>query len=126
MLCDRGTIDGVAYWPGPVGDFWGSTGTTLAAELGRYDAVLHLRTPDAAQGYNRQNPLRLESPRTAAEIDDRILHAWEQHPRHYLIEPSADFLDKAARALEILRAEMPPCCALHLPASQSDLRSNAP
>jgi hypothetical protein len=51
---------------------------------------------------NQQNPLRTESPTTAAEIDDRILDAWEQHPRRYLIEPARDFLDKAARALEIL------------------------
>jgi len=120
VLCDRGTIDGLAYWPGPVEDFWASTGTTLAAELRRYDAVLHLRTPAAGQGYNQQNPLRTESPTTAAEIDDRILDAWEQHPRRYLIEPARDFLDKAARALEILRAEMPSCCALHLPPTQHD------
>jgi predicted ATPase len=50
VLCDRGTIDGLAYWPGPVEDFWASTGTTLAAELRRYDAVLHLRTPAAGHG----------------------------------------------------------------------------
>ena len=120
VLCDRGTIDGSAYWPGPVADFWASAGTTLEAELGRYDAVLHLRTPDAAQGYNQQNPLRTETPTTAAEIDDRILDAWQQHPRRYLVEPAGDFLDKAARALEILRAEMPPCCALHLPSNRRD------
>lgn len=114
VLCDRGTIDGLAYWPGPAAEFWASTGATPASELRRYDAVLHLRTPAAEQGYNQQNPLRTESPTTAAEIDDRILDAWEHHPRRYLIEPAGDFLDKAARALEILRAEMPPCCALHL------------
>jgi predicted ATPase len=22
VLCDRGTIDGLAYWPGPIEDFW--------------------------------------------------------------------------------------------------------
>ena len=22
VLCDRGTLDGLAYWPGPVSDFW--------------------------------------------------------------------------------------------------------
>lgn len=126
LLCDRGTLDGLAYWPGPVEDFWASTGSTLPAELGRYDAVVHLRTPAAEQGYNQQNPLRTESPSTAAEIDDRILDAWEQHPRRYLIEPAGQFPDKAARALEILRAEMPPCCALHLKRTEPDLGTGSP
>ena len=126
VLCDRGTVDGLAYWPGPVEDFWASTGTTLAAELRRYGAVLHLRTPAAEQGYNQQNPLRTETPATAAAIDGRILHAWEQHPRRYLIDPAGDFLDKAFRALEVLRAEMPACCAGHLPRTASDPGTASP
>ena len=126
VLCDRGTIDGLAYWPGPVEDFWATTGTTLEAELSRYDAVLHLRTPAAEQGYNQQNPLRTETPATAAAIDDRILHAWEQHPRRYLIEAAGDFLDKAARALEVLRAEMPSCCAGHLTETAPDPDTASP
>ena len=49
MLCDRGTIDGLAYWPGPVENFWASTSSTLDAELARYHAVIHLRTPTTGQ-----------------------------------------------------------------------------
>ena len=113
-LCDCGTIDGLAYWPGPAADFLASTGSTLPAELARYDAVVHLRTPAAGEGYNRQNPLRTESPRSAAEIDARIFEAWEQHPRRFPIEPAGDFLDKVAQALDVLRAEMPSCCVAHL------------
>ena len=60
VLCDRGTIDGGAYWPGP-GDLWSSVATTLEDELKRYDAVIHLRTPSLDRGYNHQNPLRTES-----------------------------------------------------------------
>jgi predicted ATPase len=44
VLCDRGTLDGAAYWPGP-GDLWSAVGTTLEEQLGRYDAVIHLRPP---------------------------------------------------------------------------------
>ena len=126
VLCDRGTVDGLAYWPGAVEDFWASTGSTLAAELDRYDAVLHLRTPAAEQGYNQQNPLRTETPATAAEIDDRILNAWAQHPRRYLIEPAGDFLAKAARVLDILRTEMPSCCAVHLSWHEPDPGTGSP
>ena len=113
VLCDRGTLDGVAYWPGAIEDFWTSLGTTLDKELGRYDAVIHLRTPTEAFGYNHVNPLRIESAASAAEIDARIVGAWNGHPRRWLIEPSSNFLDKAARALEALRGELPACCRSH-------------
>ncbi|WP_107771487.1 ATP/GTP-binding protein [Nocardioides sediminis] len=114
VLCDRGTVDGLAYWPASAEDFWASTGTTLEAELERYDAVVHLRTPAAEQGYNRQNPVRIESAAAAAEIDARILRIWAPHPRRHLVEASGDFLDKAAATLAILRHELPECCAHHV------------
>lgn len=113
VLCDRGTLDGLAYWPGPE-DLWASVGTSLTAQLQRYDAVIHLRTPPAAQGYNHRNPLRIESAEEAAGIDTRIAAAWARHPRRFLIEPTADFLAKAAQAVQILRAEMPACCRGHV------------
>ena len=114
VLCDRGTIDGLAYWPGPVEDFWSSLGTTVEAELGRYDAVIHLRTPALEHGYNYQNPLRTESPTDAADIDGHIAEAWSLHPRRFLVESASDFLDKAAQALTLLRNEMPECCKRHI------------
>jgi len=109
VLCDRGTIDGAAYWPGP-DSFWDAVGTTLERELTRYDAVVHLRTPSMDGGYNNGNPLRTESAPAAAEIDARLLKIWEGHPRRFIVPPSPDFLEKAARTVEILRAEIPECC----------------
>ena len=120
VLCDRGTVDGLAYWPGPADEYWSCLGTTLETELGRYDAVIHLRTPPAEQGYNNQNPLRTENATAAADIDARILRAWERHPRRFVVESSAEFLDKAARALEILRDELPDCCRRHVVPSVHD------
>lgn len=114
VLCDRGTVDGLAYWPGAAEEFWSSLGTTLDSELRRYDAVIHLHTPAPEHGYNHQNPLRTESATTAAEIDTRILQAWRSHPRRFVVQSSAQFLDKAAQALEILRGEMPDCCKRHV------------
>ena len=112
VLCDRGTIDGAAYWPGPE-DFWSSVGTTHAAQLSRYDAVIHLRTPPGDGGYNQDNPLRLETAAEAQVIDERIALAWQGHPRRFVIEPTSDFLTKARRALALLREEMPQCCTRH-------------
>src|SRR5271167_958300 len=39
VLCDRGTVDGLAYWPAPPSTFFAELHTTLEAELARYDAV---------------------------------------------------------------------------------------
>jgi predicted ATPase len=117
VLCDRGTIDGVAYWPGDVDDFWTSLRTTSDEQLARYHAVVHLRTPAVEQGYNHRNPLRTETAAMAADIDARILRVWEPHPRRFVVPATTDFLDKAARALELIRAEVPECCRHHaLPA----------
>src|SRR5436190_7498276 len=104
ILCDRGTVDGAAYWPVP-DDYFDSVGTTLEEELARYDAVIHLRTPPLENGYNRENPLRIESVGEAAEIDLEILRAWQAHPRRFIVEASPNFLNKAARVLDILRTE---------------------
>lgn len=112
MLCDRGTVDGHAYWPG-ADDFWQQVGTTLEAELARYHAVIHLRVaPDSA--YNHDNPLRLESATEARRVDDRILIAWGTHPHRIVLEAEDDFLNKAAKAIEAIKHEVPACCRAHL------------
>ena len=109
VLCDRGTVDGAAYWPGP-DSFWESVGTTQTDEMNRYDAVIHLRTPTIDGGYNNGNPLRTESAAAAAEIDERLLHIWQAHPRRFIVPSSQDFLEKAARVVAILKAQIPGCC----------------
>jgi predicted ATPase len=116
VLCDRGTVDALAYWPGP-DDFWQVVGTTLAEQLARYHLVLHLRTPSERNGYDRSNPLRIEAAHEAALIDDRIADAWAGHPRRFVVEAEVDFLTKAERALTILRAEIPVCCLRQAPRS---------
>lgn len=113
VLCDRGTVDGAAYWPGP-GSLWLAVGTTLEEQLARYDAVIHLRTPSAVGGYERGNGVRIESAAEAALIDERIALAWSRHTRVFQVAATADFLDKAVRALALLRAEMPECCQSHV------------
>ena len=110
VLCDRGTVDGVAYWPGDPAEFWGGLHTDAQRELARYDAVIHLRTPPPGR-YNHRNPLRTETAAAAAAIDERILEAWSSHPRRFVIESSPRFIEKAMHAIEVLHAELPPCCA---------------
>jgi hypothetical protein len=112
-LCDRGTVDGIAYWPGPVDTFWQELGVTHQEEIRRYSAVIHLRTPTVDQGYNQNNSLRVESAAEARELDERIMAAWEGHPNRFVVSSEDEFVHKAARALELVRAELPPCCHKH-------------
>lgn len=113
VLCDRGTVDCAAYWTGE-GDLFSSVGTTRGIELARYDAVIHLRTPTSPHDYNRDNPLRIESIEEAEAIDVQIARHWSEHPRRFVVEPTEDFLHKAARALALLREEVPDCCRHHV------------
>jgi hypothetical protein len=109
-LCDRGTLDGLAYWPDSPASFWAAAETTPEAQWARYAAVIHLQTPSQANGYNHANPLRVESAEEAARIDARIAEAWAGHPRRVVVPSTGDFMEKVARALEHLRRELPPCC----------------
>ncbi len=104
VLCDRGTLDALAYWPEGGETFFDSVQTTLARELGRYAAVIHLDVPTIAQGY-RSSSLRIEGASEAAAIDRRIVEAWSGHPRRHSVPAAADISTKARRVMEILALE---------------------
>lgn len=112
-LCDRGTVDGLAYWNEAPDLYWRDVGSTRDLELARYAAVIHLRTPREDQGYDHRNPVRIESAGQAALMDARIAQAWEGHPRHFFVESSDDFLAKLAQVVTLVRAEVPGCCRSH-------------
>ncbi|AKU95382.1 hypothetical protein AKJ09_02046 [Labilithrix luteola] len=107
IVCDRGTLDGLAYWPGAEDDFFRDVETSIDAELARYAMVVHLRTPSVHDGYNHENPLRIESARQAAAIDARIGRIWSRHPRVVTVESRANFVEKVHQVLDILRREIP-------------------
>jgi hypothetical protein len=109
-LCDRGTLDGLAYWPGLPAEMLAEVGTTREAELARYALVLHLRTPSAALGYNHDNVLRTESAVAAAEIDRGIELAWQGHPNRVFVASQRDFFAKVTEALGHLVGQLPSCC----------------
>ncbi len=111
VLCDRGTVDGLAYWPSDEETYWGEFGTSRDAQLRRYASVIHLHTPSAQRGYNHTNPERIESARAAMQLDRRIEHAWDGHPDRHFVSAKHDFLEKVTRTLALIREHMPPCCA---------------
>ena len=113
-LCDRGTVDSVAYWPEPVDDLWRDVHSDEATQLARYSAVIHLRTPSDVMGYDHSNPLRTERVDDALHLDSLIEAAWAKHPNRHLVASNLSFVHKAAHALELIRAELPECCRGHI------------
>lgn len=113
VLCDRGVPDGLAYWPGDEGEFWAAIGAPKQDVLARYAAVIHLRTPGAGLGYDRSNPVRVETAEEAARIDARIAQSWDGHPKRYFVESTETFLEKLHASLRILESLVPACCRRH-------------
>lgn len=105
-VCDRGALDGAAYWPGGLEGFLGAMGTTLESEYRRYDAVIFLETAAYdVKSYPVDNPLRVESPAQARRVDTLLRRVWEKHPHFRLIKHTRDFYEKVAQCLiELHRA----------------------
>lgn len=103
LLCDRGTIDGAAYWPGDPPHFFEEMGTTMEAEMNRYDAVLFFESA-AVGGMSIEggNPIRNESEQQAAELDLKLRCLWSQHPRFFLVPHHPSFIKKISLALDVL------------------------
>jgi len=104
LLCDRGTIDGAAYWPSGAEGFFEAVDSSLEAELERYDAVVFFET--AAAGGNNiiedGNPVRTESSDEAVSLDQRLRQLWSQHNNFYVVEHQRSFLRKVQKGLEVL------------------------
>lgn len=106
LLCDRGTVDGAAYWPddGSPG-FFEAVGTTIDAELARYDAVLFFETAAVGgQSIEGGNPTRVEDEAYAIVLDGRLRELWSRHPRFLFVPHSDSFLGKLSLALGMLQA----------------------
>ena len=84
-------------------DFYTSLKTTPAAELERYDWVIHLDTA-SLDFYDSSNPIRTETFQEAWDLNSRIKNAWEQHPRRIVITHNADFLSKMTTSLAVIKA----------------------
>jgi predicted ATPase len=111
LLCDRGTIDGAAYWPEVGGrSFFEDVGTTEADELARYDAVLFFESAAVGGIANEGgNPIRNESLARATELDGRLRALRSRHPCFVLVPHDGSFVRKIMRglgALEALVAEL--------------------
>jgi predicted ATPase len=103
LLCDRGTVDGAAYWPGGSDAFFKDIGSTMKRELSRYDAVIFFES--AAVGHmsiEGGNPIRNESMEQAVKLDHKLRELWQQHPKFVLVPHNPSFFKKISFGLAVL------------------------
>jgi predicted ATPase len=105
LLCDRGTIDGAAYWPGEPDEYFAAVGTTQEAELRRYDAVIFFESA-AVGGSSIEggNPVRTETIEEAVVLDAKLRALWSRHPKFVLVSHNASFFKKISFSLAALES----------------------
>ncbi|USN51934.1 MAG: ATP-binding protein [Myxococcales bacterium] len=109
-LCDRGSLDGLAYWPGSHATYFKQLKTTYEYELFRYEAIIHLETPSKLSGYDHSNPVRVEDAHQAHLIDKKLKLVWSKHPNRYFVKSTVDFMEKARLAINLIEQILPHCC----------------
>lgn len=101
IICDRGSLDSLAYWPDTAEHFFTNIDSTRQAELARYDWVLHLDT--ATEGdYDTTNAIRTESFHEALMLNEKVRTSWEGHPKRQIIGAENDFFTKMKKATDIV------------------------
>jgi predicted ATPase len=108
LLCDRGTIDGAAFWPSKAPEgFFEALHTSLDEQLARYDAVIFFES--AAVGdisIEGGNPTRTETNEQARTLDMRLRALWSKHPNFHFIPHRDSFFAKLQDGLERLERLM--------------------
>ena len=103
LLCDRGTVDGAAYWPGTPSGFFTEMRSSLKSEFARYDAVIFFES--AAVGgmaIEGGNPTRIEDLEQAVALDRKLRALWSRHPRFHLVPHNPSFFKKISFGLAVL------------------------
>ncbi|QQR92069.1 MAG: AAA family ATPase [Myxococcales bacterium] len=103
LLCDRGTVDGAAYWTDGPDEFFLKVGSSLEVELKRYDAVLFFESA-AVGGLEIEggNPQRIEDIEDAKALDLRLRKLWSAHPNYFFIPHNSSFFQKITFAFAAL------------------------
>lgn len=89
VVCDRGVLDGAAYWPEGREDYLASHGFTLEQAFSRYQAVICLESLAVRRPhlYGRPgDPTLLEDHTLALDVDRRVREAWNGHPSFFQLE----------------------------------------
>lgn len=103
LICDRGTLDGLAYWPDDEQSYFDGIDTTFEAEIARYGAVSFFQTAAIhGEDVRSNNPYRTEDSRTAVALDERLRRVWSRHPNFHFIPAQLSFMAKINHGLETI------------------------
>lgn len=104
LLCDRGTLDGLAYWPDTHESFFSTMKTDLESELSNYDAVIFFETAaKSGDDISTNNPHRNESNELAVELDEKLQEVWKNHPNFYLVKSEGSFVQKIMNGIDAIK-----------------------
>lgn len=103
LICDRGTLDGLAYWPDTPESFFAKINSTLEEELARYDAVIFFQTGATHGSDKSNNPYREENSAAAIALDEKLQIVWEKHPHFHFIPSNTSFMGKISHGLHTLK-----------------------
>jgi len=107
IVCDRGVLDGAAYWPGGREPFLHHFGLSLDDCFGRYRSVLHLQSLAESHPHlygPEGNAIRYEDVADALRVERAVRAAWQGHPGLILIPAEIEPRIKIARVLEVIEA----------------------
>ena len=104
LLCDRGTVDGAAYWPDPDTNFFSAMGTTLEEQLERYDAVIYFESAAVGKiSIEGGNPIRNEGIEEAVALDKKLHAIWSQHKNFHFVPHNRSFFAKISEGFHLIR-----------------------
>lgn len=101
IVCDRGSLDALAYWPDTPEHFFKTMNTTPEAEVARYDWVIHLDTATEPD-YDHSNEIRTETFQEALALNEKIKQSWAVHPKRVIINSEQDFFSKMNKATKVI------------------------
>jgi predicted ATPase len=106
LVCDRGLLDGAAYWPSGREAFLRHFGLSAEDCFARYRRVLHLQSLAEAHPHlygAHNNAIRYEAVTDALSVEQKVRAAWEGHPGLIVIPAEGEPQVKIERVLEHIR-----------------------
>lgn len=107
LVCDRGMLDGAAYWPGGLEAYLKHFAICPHTAHTHYDAVVHLESLATAmpeQFNTANNQHRYESLVEAQEREHATRQAWLQHPLRLFIPGNQSLDSKVQQVLMLIRS----------------------
>lgn len=103
VMCDRGQLDGAAYWPSGLCGFLSTFNLRAETVHECYVAVIHLESlatgrPDRYEKCRTSNPHRHEPLPLAQSREYAVRLAWSGHPNHHFL-PTQDTADDQVQAV---------------------------